>query len=75
MNSDRDDLYHKVDGRLLCSWKLGMAYEVSFMEIAGAQGNSGPKACMIYRFEIFDGPERTRADAVLTEAESRLEHR
>lgn len=45
-----------------------MTYEVLFMEIAGAHGNSGPKGCMIYRFEIFDGPMKTHANVVLTEA-------
>ena len=43
-----------------------VAYEVTFVEIAGAQDNAGPKASIIYRFEILDGPKRARADVVLT---------
>lgn len=43
-----------------------MAYEVTFLEIAGTQDSTGPKASVIYRFEILDGPRRTRADVALT---------
>jgi hypothetical protein len=43
-----------------------MAYEVTFLEIAGVQDNADPKASVIYRFEILNGPKRTRADVVLT---------
>ena len=42
-----------------------MAYEVTFLEIAGAQ-DKGPKAPVVYRFEILDGAKRTRAEVVLT---------
>ena len=45
-----------------------MPYEVSFMEITGAQHNTGPKASIIYRFEIFDGSKRAHADVVFSEA-------
>ena len=48
--------------------KLIMAYEVSFMETAGGQHDTGPKASVIYRFEISMDQKRTRADVVLTEA-------
>jgi hypothetical protein len=43
-----------------------VAYDVSFLEIAGTQDTAGPKTSAIYRFEILDGPKRTRADVVLT---------
>ena len=31
------------------------AYEVTFLEIAGPQEGTGPKAFIVYRFEILDG--------------------
>lgn len=43
-----------------------MAYEVTFLEVAGAQDTAGPKASVVYRFEILNGPRRTRAEVVLT---------
>ena len=43
-----------------------MAYEVTFLEIVGAQDNASPKASVVYRFEILDGAKRTRAEVVLT---------
>ena len=43
-----------------------MAHEVTFLEIAGVQDNADPKASVIYRFEILQGPRRTRAEVVLT---------
>jgi len=43
-----------------------MAYEVTFLEISGAQDSADPKASIIYRFEIVDGPRRARADVVLS---------
>ena len=43
-----------------------MAYEVTFLEIARAQDTAGPKASVIYRFEIQDGSRNTRAEVVLT---------
>lgn len=45
-----------------------MAYEVTFLEITGAQDNRGPKAAIAYQFEISDGSRTTRADVVLTYA-------
>ena len=45
-----------------------MAYEVTFLEIAGPQESTGPKAFIVYRFEFPDGPRKTRADVVLTYA-------
>jgi len=45
-----------------------MAYDVSFMEIAGARDNTGPKASIIFRFEVSMDQKSTRADVVLTEA-------
>ena len=41
-----------------------MAYEVTFLEIAGTQDSADPKA-VVYRFEILDGPRRTRAEVAL----------
>ena len=43
-----------------------MAYEVTFLEIAGPQESA--KAFVVYRFEILEGPKRARADVVLTSA-------
>jgi len=45
-----------------------VAYEVTFLEIAGPQESTGPKAFVVYRFEILEGPKRTLADVVLTSA-------
>jgi len=45
-----------------------MPYEVSFVEIVGAQHNTGPRASIIYRFEIFDGSKRAHALVVFSEA-------
>jgi hypothetical protein len=45
-----------------------VAYDVTFLEITGAQDNAGPKASVVYRFEIVDGSKRTRAEVVLTYA-------
>ena len=35
------------------------AYEVTFLEIAGPQESTGPKAFVVYRFEILEGREQT----------------
>ena len=43
-----------------------MAYEVTFLEIAGAHVSADPKAAVVYRIEIHDGPRRTRAEVALT---------
>jgi hypothetical protein len=43
-----------------------VAYEVTFLEIAGPQESA--KAFVVYRFEILEGPKRARADVVLTSA-------
>jgi len=43
-----------------------MPYEVTFVEIAGAQDNADPKASVIFRFEIFNGLKKTRADVALS---------
>jgi hypothetical protein len=45
-----------------------VAYQVTFLEIAGPQECTGPKAFIVYRFEILDGPKKTRADVVFTYA-------
>jgi len=45
-----------------------VAYDVTFLEIAGLQERTGPKAFVVYRFEILEGPKRARADVVLTSA-------
>jgi hypothetical protein len=43
-----------------------VVYEVTFLEIKEARGSTGPKASVVYRFEILDGPKRACADVVLT---------
>ena len=43
-----------------------MAYEVTFLEIAGAHDHAAPQASVVYRFEILDGAKRMRAEVVLT---------
>lgn len=45
-----------------------MAYEVTFLEIAGPEEKTGPKAFVVCGFEILDGPRKTRADVILTYA-------
>jgi hypothetical protein len=49
-----------------------VAYEVTFLEIAGPQERTGPKAFVAYRFEILEGPKRARADVVLTSAGEKI---
>jgi hypothetical protein len=43
-----------------------VAYEVTFLEIAGPEEKEGPKAFVVFGFEILDGPRKTRADVILT---------
>lgn len=43
-----------------------MAHEVTFLEIAGPEEKAGPKAFVVYGFEILDGPKKTRADVIIT---------
>ena len=43
-----------------------MAYEVTFVEIAGVQDSADPKASVIYRFEILQSSKRARAEVVLS---------
>lgn len=45
-----------------------MAYEVTLLEITGPKEKTGPKAFVVYGFEILEGPKKTRADVVLAYA-------
>ena len=44
-----------------------MPYEVTFLEIAGAQDKTDPNVSVIFRFEVFNGLEKTHADVALTQ--------
>lgn len=43
-----------------------MAYEVTLLEVAETQDNTGSKTAVTYRFEILEGAKSSRADVVLT---------
>ena len=43
-----------------------MAYEVTLLEVAETQDNTGAKTAVTYRFEILEGTNSSRAEVVLT---------